>query len=254
MPKILDYPKSSFSNSMDMAEAIDSLGGRCEKASCADQMGLKLTGSFNKRISAAVKYNLIASNKGKLEITDLYKAIKNSYNEEERLKHKKDAFLTPPIYGALYEKFKGKKLPVDILDKYLIREYDVEDKNASTVANIFLKGLESIGLLENEFVIDLKSSEAVNDSLNENDEYAEIEEEIEEKSSVPANYNGKYVDPEVRSQILHIENQNRNRIEKDPSEFLIHITGPGIDSEIVIKEEEDLLIVEAMLKKVKKKL
>lgn len=254
MPKILDYPKSSFSNSMDMAEAIDSLGGRCEKASCADQMRLKLTGSFNKRISATVKYNLIASNKGKLEITSLYKSIKNSYNDEERLKYKKEAFLTPPIYGALYDKFKGKKLPVDILDKYLIREYDVEDKNASNVANIFLKGLESIGLLENEFVIDISNSESVNNKLDENEEYAEIEEQIEEKHSVPANYNGKYVDPDVRSQILHIENQNRNRIEKDPSEFLVHITGPGIDSEIVIKEEEDLLIVEAMLKKVKKKL
>jgi hypothetical protein len=263
MPKILDYPKSSFSSSMDMAEAIDSLGGSCEKESCADQMGLKVTGSFSKRIGSTVKYNLITSTKGRLETTDLYRSIKNSYNEEERLKYIKEAFLSPPVYNSLYGTFKGKKLPVDILDKYLIREFDVEDKNASTVARIFLNDLESIGLLENGVIKEttdgVKTEISPDTEEDEVEDFTQLNDNDEEVSNrddetQPVKYNNGYPDSGVRSQILHIENQNRNRIEKQPNEFLIHVSGPGIDSEIVIKEQEDLLIVEAMLKKVKKKL
>lgn len=251
MPKILDYPKSSFANSMNMATAIDALGGSCEKESCADQMGLKLTGAFSKRISAAVKYNLITSTKGRLAITDLYKSIKNAYDDDEEQLRKKEAFLTPPVYNSLYETFKGKKLPVNILDKYLIREFGVEDKNASTVANIFLKDLKSIGLIENELIIDIENGAEV----EEIDEVITEEDVQDDLMPVKPSYNPKYADSNRPSQILHIENKNKEgKIERNPNEFVVHIIGPGMDSEIVVKEEEDMLIVEAMLKKVKKKL
>lgn len=248
MPKILDYPKSSFANSMDMASAIDALGGSCEKESCAAQMGLKVTGAFSKRIGAAVKYNLITSTKGRLITTDLYKSIKNAYDDDERQLYKKESFLSPPVYNSLYETFKGKKLPVNILDKYLIREFGVEDKNASLVANIFLKDLQSIGLIENEVVVDIQNGSEVEEIVPE----VEIQGDLK---PVKSDYNSNYVDSNRPSQILHIENKNQERkIERNPNEFIVHIIGPGMDSEIVINEEDDLDIVNAMLKKVKKKL
>ena len=41
---------------------------------------------------------------------------------------------------------------------------------------------------------------------------------------------------------------------KEEKEFSVKIQGPGINSTLVIREEEDLDIVEVMLKKVRKKL
>lgn len=247
MPKILDYPKSSFIQSLVMAEAIDSLGGNCDKESCAHQMGLKPSGAFNKRISGAVKYDLITASKGRLIITELYKAIKNAYSDEERNTIKKKAFLKPPIYSTLYDTFKGKKLPINILDKYLIREFEVDDKNASAVAKIFLKDMEALGLLVNDIVVD-----------NDIDDVEEIIPEIDNSDDykpVKSDYNSKYIDDQRPSQVLHIENNNANdTLQKDSNEFIVHIKGPGMDSQLVIKEEEDLIIVNAMLQKVKKKL
>lgn len=247
MPKILDYPKSSFIQSLVMAEAIDSLGGNCDKESCAHQMGLKPSGAFNKRIGGAVKYELIITSKGRLSITDLYKSIKNAYNDDERNLIKKESFLKPPVYRTLYDTFKGKKLPVGILDKYLIREFGVDDRNASAVSNNFLKDMESIGLLVNDVVVD--------NDIEEIEEFEAEEETSQDLTPTKADYKPKYVDDTRASQILHIENKGQvGSLQKGTNEFIVHIIGPGMDSQLVIKEEEDLLIVNAMLQKVKKKL
>ena len=136
-----------------------------------------------------------------------------------------------------------------MLSKLLIREYDVEDKQAERVSKYFIDGLQYLNLLDGDNkLLDYATGEEVEE------DYVEIEEENDLPTK--SNYASPYLPEKPSAQILHIENKNNtlNRIEKETTDFIVHIMGPGIDSQIVIKEEEDLLIVDAMLKKVKKKL
>ncbi len=250
MPKIVDYPKGTFKNSLELAEAVSSLGGSCDRESCAHKMGLKMSGAFGTKIGTTVKYELITNERGKLQVSELYKLIKNAYTEEERKKFEKDAFLKPAIFLKLYERFKGAELPVSMLPKLLIREYDVEEKQATPVSKYFVSGLKYLNLLD-----DNNNLTNTNEDETE-EEFTEIEDDISDTLPVNTNFTNPYNTEKPTAQILHIENKNDNtsRIEKEPTDFIVHIIGPGMDSQIVIKEEEDLLIVDAMLKKVKKKL
>lgn len=249
MPKIIEYPKGNFKSSLDLAEAVSSLGGSCDRESCAHKMGLKMSGAFGTKIGTTAKYELISTDKGKLQITELYKVIKNAYDDVERKKFETEAFLKPEVFNKLYERFKGSELPVDMLSKLLIREYEVEEKQAVRVSKYFIDGLQYLNLLDgNNKLFDNTTSEDVEE------DYVEIEEEKDLPTK--SNYASPYLPEKPNAQILHIENKNNtlNRVEKETTDFIVHIMGPGIDSQIVIKEEEDLLIVDAMLKKVKKKL
>lgn len=250
MPKIIEYPKGNFKSSLELAEAVSSLGGSCDRESCAHKMGLKMSGAFATKIGTTVKYELITNEKGKLQITELYKLIKNAYDEDERKKFETDSFLKPVVFDKLYERFKGSELPTNVLSKLLIREYDVEEKQATSVARYFIDGMKHLGLLdENNFLSNKLDQETDQD-------YEEFEEENESAVSTKLNYKNDYSQDKPTAQILHIENRNdtTNLVEREPTDFIVHIIGPGMDSQIVIKEEEDLLIVDAMLKKVKKKL
>jgi len=248
MPKIIEYPKGNFKSSLELAEAVSSLGGSCDRESCASKMGLKISGAFGTKIGTTARYELISTEKGKLQITELYKLIKNAYNDDERKKFETEAFLKPEVFNKLYDRFKGLELPVGMLSKLLIREYEVEENQAVRVSKYFIDGLQYLNLLDgNNKLLDNTIEEVEED-------YAEIEEEKD--LPVRTEYSSPYLPEKPTAQILHIENKNNsaNRVEKETTDYIVHIMGPGIDSQIVIKEEEDLLIVDAMLKKVKKKL
>jgi hypothetical protein len=239
MPKMLDYPKSSFKNSIQMAEAITSLGGKCDRETCANQMGLKFSGAFSKRIGAALKFNLITSGKGELAVSELYKSIKTAYNEDEEREFMIKAFLSPSVFRELYNRFKGQEIPVKILDKLLIREYEVAEGIASAVAKHFREGSLFTGLLD-----------ASNKLLPEVKEHEEIleDEEVNKPIGNPNNAHSTQKPTQNKSFI------DQFSTDRQLNEYIVHITGPGIDSRLMIKEEEDLFIVEAMLKKVKGKL
>jgi hypothetical protein len=240
MPKILDYPNSSFKNSIDMAEAISALGGKCDKETCASQMGLKFSGAFINRIGAAVKFNLISTGKGYLMTTDLFSSIKNAYTPEEEKKFKTEAFLSPPVFNELYNRFKGKKIPVEILDKLLIREYDVKESVASIVAKYFKGGAKFVGLLD-------ETNTLSSGAISEDTDQSSIET-TEDNSPESSNQD---ILPTTLEQNIQLGSVN---LASEENQFIVHISGPGMDSKLVIKEEEDLFIVEAMLKKVKSKL
>ncbi len=58
------------------------------------------------------------------------------------------AFLESQIYKSIYEKFKNKELPVQMLDKILIREFNVADDTTLRVSKYFLDGVSFTELLQ----------------------------------------------------------------------------------------------------------
>jgi hypothetical protein len=229
MPRSIEYPSASFKSAQDMANAVDALGGSCSTEMCAQKMGNKLGGGFNYIISAAQKFNLINHKSGQLAISQLFRDIKLSYTDAERNKLLISSFLSPPVFNRLYERFKGKELPVAMLDKMLIKEYEVDDNVAGRLKKYFIDGAKSVGLLNDKNQLQLIE-------INPNEET----NETETLQIIPD------------SPILSESNSNIISL-SDLDEYVFHITGPGINSRVAIREEEDFIILEAMIRKIKKR-
>lgn len=229
MPRSIEYPSASFKSAQDMANAVDSLGGSCSTEMCAQKMGNKLGGGFNYIVSAAQKFKLVNHKSGQLTISQLFRDIKLSYTELERNKLLISAFLSPPVFNRLYERFKGKELPIAMLDKMLIKEYEVDDNVAGRLKKYFIDGAKSVGLLNDKNL--LQSIE-----INSNEET----NETEELQIIPESTNSAEINPNIISL-------------SDLDEYVFHITGPGINSRVAIREEEDFIILEAMIKKIRKR-
>ena len=241
MPRLIDHPRASFKNGQEIAAAVDYLGGSCTIASCADKMKKKVSGAFKALISAGVKHGLVYLKKDILSTTELFKTYKLGYDEVEKLETLRKAFLAPPIYQKIYERFKGKDLPVGMLDKLLIRELGVEEKYGSRVAGYFIDGAKSVNILENGKLID--DIKVVPLDIEEND--------FDEEDDTNENNVGKDLKPSIK---ITKQETGSNFIQQNGNSFVISISGPGMNTKIEIKEEDDLLILDAMLNKIKKKL
>jgi DNA-directed RNA polymerase beta' subunit len=246
MPKLIDYPRASFPRVLEMAEAIDYLGGSCTVETCAEKMGVKVTGAFTALIGAAKKHGLIASEKNSLKTTPLFRNIKLAYDDHEKRQNLRIAFLTPPLYKKLYERFIGKELPIKMLDKLMIREFGVEEDFAQRVMNYFLEGTKTYEILVDNKIadIDIKTESLANNNQNKvDDEEMEIAENTGTEVKVRDNFGfDVYSAP---SQVSSTTTSSDN--------YTIHIYGPGINSKLSISEEDDFLILDAMIFKLKKK-
>ena len=120
---------------------------------------------------------------------------------------------------------------MDIFSKLLIKEFDVGENHASRVAKYFIEGARSVGLLgpDNSFINNDDVKEETQQKINDEKSGSE-----EEKSPMAASL------------------ASSNSMSSDV--YSVQITGPGMNSVITIVEQDDLLIVEAMLNKVKRKL
>jgi hypothetical protein len=163
MPQVSNYPRKPFSTAIEIAENVDKLGAKCSVKLLADKLGKKISGSFNSGVSAAIKHGLIVKDKNDLRLTDLYSNIKLAYTDEERQQNLQKAFLEPDTYKEILERFDGNEIPIDVLDKILIREYQVKESISQSVANNMIKGGESVGIINNGRVslnaIDLSEAE-----------------------------------------------------------------------------------------------
>jgi len=249
MAKIIDYPRSSLQVCIQLAKAVDSFGGRCSPELAADKLGMKVSGNFNAIIASTSKFGLVDNKKGQLEITSLYRQHKLAYSHEEANTALVQAFLSPTLFQKLYERFKGLELPIGHFEKVLIREFSVPEQLGSRVVKYFLEGAKQCGILgENNVLLEIgTSSQANNDNEDSAEEvYANDLQEIEKP--LPTGAKSEIETSNKIDSPIDIQDPRAHEI------FTIHIKGPGMDSKILINEEDDLIIVEAMLRKVKNKL
>ncbi len=238
MPKNLNYPLASFQKAYELAEAVDALGGSCSIENCAQKMQRKISGGFMVIISSAQKFTLVNSEKGIITISEEYKLIKHSYTNTERIGLLQKAFLSPQVFSILYEKFKGKELPITMLDKILIREFGIEENTAGRVAGYFTDGLKTYNLLNSANVIQTVDEPNVPDSTS-------TKNEIKETHLV-----SKVEQQPIEKELI---NSTDTSFTNEKSEgYILQLSGPGINTKINIKDEEDLQILEAILRKIRK--
>ena len=156
MPKLIDYPRTSYSGAWEVAEVVDDTGGKCALETCARKLNRKVSGSFKAIVGSAVKFGLLTSKREMLTTTTLFRRIKHAYDKQEELLFHREAFLTPPLFTQLCRKFRSRELPVAMLDVLLMREFGVEEINAQGVSKAFVDGAHMVGLLdENNIVADI---------------------------------------------------------------------------------------------------
>ena len=240
MPKILNYPNASFEKSLEVAKATFELGGNCNEETCAEKLGRKVSGGFKAIIATAQKFGLIEYSKGDIEVTHEYELIEHAYTESEKYDALIKAFLQPQVFEDLFKRFEGKKLPVELLNRMLIREYEVDSKRASRVAKYFTDGLEFLNLIDssNHFksLDNLNENELIEEKNEDNDSFEEVNSQKENSESV--------------------DNLNENKFSQKSSstKFIVQLIGPGMNSSIEINDEDDLIIVDATLNKIRKKI
>jgi len=153
MPKLIDYPRTTYAGAWELAEVIDDTGGKCAIETAARKLNRKVSGSFKAIIGSAVKFGLLTSKRDLLTTTTLFKRVKHAYDKQEELLFHREAFLTPPLFTQLCRKFRSRELPVQMLDVMLIREFGVEEINAQGVAKAFVEGCRMVGLLDERNII-----------------------------------------------------------------------------------------------------
>jgi len=153
MPKLIDYPRTSYTGAWEVAEIVDDTGGKCALETCARKLNRKVSGSFKAIVGSAVKFGLLTSKRELLATTTLFRRIKHAYDKQEELLFHREAFLTPPLFSQLCRKFRGRELPVAMLDVLLIREFEVEEINAQNVAKAFVDGARMVNLLDEHHIV-----------------------------------------------------------------------------------------------------
>lgn len=227
MAKQIDYPRATLKNSLQLAQAVDDLGGQCTTELAADKLNKKVSGAFNALIGSAVKYGLLTSKSGQLAVTQLFRDHKLAYSSDEAKKVLIKSFLSPPLFSRVTVRFNGIELPVSHFEKLLIREFDVPEQMGSRVAKYYLEGAKQCGILNSKNI--LKSG---NHEEDEQDPTANESEALEEVSDTTVTH----------------------AVSTSSKSYTVRITGPGMDTAMAIEEPADLLIVRAMLEKIENKL
>ena len=317
MPKLIDYPRTTYASAWEVAEVVDDTGGKCALETCARKLDRKVSGSFKAIVGSAVKFGLLTSKRELLSTTTLFRRIKHAYDKQEELLFHREAFLTPPLFTQLCRKFRQRELPVQMLDVMLIREFDVEEINAATVAKAFTEGARAVGLLDehntmadidqliaqapprrelsspipptNTFRSATTTNEA-NDPAEVVLPYIEPFVTRSDLASIKANVStdavaslfGLKVSVNEESSVASIPRATTQRSTSTPlpiqpivrnalpttdqlmpttiptsaqlRQFTIHLTGPGIDTQLEITHEDDLLLVQGFLEKIRRQL
>ena len=227
MPRATEYPRRSLSDALKLAETVSNLGGKCSVETCAESMKRKVSGAFAALVNAAVKYGLVTSKSSELAVTEQFNRYRLAYDEKEKRELLRQAFLNVPLFSQVFTQFRNGELPPgDILTKILIREFDVNENLASALYLYFIEGATESGLLSED-------GKFVESDVAEGEvEQTPVHDESDRQEHAPQPIATSVAD----------------------DEFSITIVGPGLNSTLAIRDPEDLLIVDAMLKKVQRKL
>ena len=232
MPKIIDYPKANLKRALALAEIVDRLGGECSLQSAAEGMGNKVGGAFSALVGATVKYGFISSKSGKIKLEPLFSEYKLAYSEAQKQEALKKAFLSVPLFTSIAKRFENQTLPTHF-EKLLIREHQVSADLASRVAAYFEEGAREAGIMQADGTINAwPKNTAAATAL---------------AGAFPQALSGS-----TSSGSVLMTDSSEEASTELGADYTVRITGPGMDTKIAIKDEDDVEIVEIMLKKVKK--
>jgi hypothetical protein len=144
----ISFPYVDLNAAVDVARAIFDLCGTapCDINSLATDLNDSMGGAFRLKTSAARIFDLVEKRgRSELQLTDAGVAIVEK-NSDALVKA--DAFLRVPLYAAVYQKFRDRKLPHRPLLEDEMKELGVPPKQVDKARQVFERSARQAGLLD----------------------------------------------------------------------------------------------------------
>lgn len=144
----IEFPYSDLEDSITLTQTVFQNGGlECSIDQLAHWAGHSNTksGTFRVRLSASKTFGLIDQDRDVIRLTSLGERISDpAQNEFARV----DAFLSVPLYLALYERFKGRQLPPTnaALENTMV-QMGVSDKQKDRARQVFYRSADQAGVM-----------------------------------------------------------------------------------------------------------
>ena len=142
------FPYLDLDAAMEVAQAVYSRSGygSCDLDELAAEMGQVISGAFRLKTGTAKIFDVVDKDgRSSVKLTDLGKQI---VSEDSRRSAKVESFLRVPLYGAVYEKYKGNKLPpMKALEREMASR-GVAAKQAEKARQAFERSARQAGFFE----------------------------------------------------------------------------------------------------------
>lgn len=147
----IEFPYSSLDDAITVAQKLREFAGSaaCEVNELAAHMGLRPSGGgFRLKLSTARSFGLAKSDqRGTIQITDLGNRIIDARTEKQA---RADAFLTVPLYRAIYDSRKGHHLPNPaVLEREMVN-LGVAPKQKAKARQAFERSAKEAGFINQE--------------------------------------------------------------------------------------------------------
>lgn len=140
----IEFPYGDLEDAIEIARAIHiNAGTSCTPEQLAGYMGQMVSsGAFRLKVSAARVFGLVQTERGTITLTNLARQTVDQSQEREA---RAQAFLTVPLYRAIYEKFKGHMLPPRAALEREMANLGVAQKQTDRARQAFERSAEQAG-------------------------------------------------------------------------------------------------------------
>jgi Predicted nucleotide-binding protein containing TIR-like domain len=148
-----DFPKHVIDTVLRVPQALeDNNGGNpLPPMEVALAVGMSPgSSSFRDLLSSSIKYGLTVGsfNQPKVSLEALGKAVVAPKDEGERRRSLLEAVLRPELFRRAYEHYRGKKVPEPVFfANTAIREFGVAKESSSRFVEVFIGGMQYLGLI-----------------------------------------------------------------------------------------------------------
>jgi hypothetical protein len=235
------YPGAALEECVQLVIKIKrNLGsGKHDRASLAHGMGYsKLTGSVNPKIAALVYFGFLDKKGALYWLSESSKKVTDPLTDDEKLNEIRDAFHRPTLFADLLSKFEPDGGIPARLEVHLHRDHGIADNATGKAAEIFRKSAVFAGIMDvdGRFLTSSVASCAEDDDIHE-----ELDEQVEDENSTNP----------PKSTRAKKANFSTEVASTNVNDYTVSISGPKLQFSVIVSDETDLLIIEAMLKKVR---
>lgn len=144
----IDFPYNDLDAAVEVAKAVHNAGGTaCESEQLAAQLKMEASGGgFRARVNGAQTFNLVTYERGgRVVLTDCGRAVVDPERERSA---RMQAFLAVPLYGKVYDEFKGGQLPPPPALERAITSFGVGSKVADRARQVLMRSAKQAGFFE----------------------------------------------------------------------------------------------------------
>lgn len=147
------YPRHAVDKALRIPRAIldQNAGRECTDKESATFLGVGAAGPYGVEVSSGIKYGFMSrppSTTGRLTVTDRARQVLRPQSPGDELKGMREAVLQAPVFGEVYEHYRGENLPDQkFLHNALVDKFEIPADKVKEFVDIFTASLKAAELL-----------------------------------------------------------------------------------------------------------